>query len=56
MNVYNTVMGNHTQVLGELINTNGYRWALMYERGHIKEVKQSFLKHLLNEIYMLEIK
>jgi hypothetical protein len=56
MNVYNTIMGNHTQVLGELIGTNGYKWALMYEKGQIEEVKKSFLKYLLNEIYMLEVK
>ena len=54
MNAYNKVMGNHTEVLGALINTNGYRWAKMYEDGKIDEVRQAFLKHLLNEIYILE--
>ena len=56
MNAYNKAMGNHTEVLGELINTNGYKWAKMYEEGRIDEVRQAFLKHLLNEIYILETK
>ena len=56
MNAYNKAMGNHTEVLGELINTNGYKWAKMYEEGKIDEVRQAFLKHLLNEIYILETK
>jgi len=54
MNAYNKAMGNQAEVLGELMNTNGYKWAVMYEEGRIDEVRQAFLKHLLNEIYMLE--
>jgi len=56
MNAYNKAMGNHTEVLGSLMNTNGYKWAIMYEEGRIDEVRQAFLKHLLNEIYTLETK
>ena len=56
MNAYNKAMGNQTEILGELINTNGYKWALLYEEGKIDEVRQAFLKHLLNEIYQLETK
>jgi len=37
------------------MNTNGYKWAIMYEEGRIDEVRQAFLKHLLNEIYLLEV-
>jgi hypothetical protein len=55
MGAYNKIMGNYNEALGELINSNGYKWALMYEEGKIKEVKEDFLKHLLNEIYSLEI-
>ncbi len=54
MNAYNKAMGNQAVILGELINTNGYKWAVMYEEGRIDEVRQAFLKHLLNEIYTLE--
>ena len=54
MNAYNKAMGNHAEVLGSLMNTNGYKWAMMYEEGRIDEVRQAFLKYLLNEIYTLE--
>jgi hypothetical protein len=56
MNAYNKAMGNQAEVIGELMSTNGYKWAIMYEEGRIDEVRQAFLKHLLNEIYMLETK
>lgn len=56
MNAYNKSMGKQEEVLGELMNTNGYKWAKMYEEGRIDEVRQAFLKHLLNEIYTLETK
>lgn len=56
MNAYNKALGNQVKVLGELKNTNGYKWAVMYEEGRIDEVRQAFLKHLLNEIYKLETK
>ena len=56
MNAYNKAMGNQAEVLGELMNTNGYKWAVMYEEGRLDEVRQAFLKHLLNEIYTLETK
>ncbi len=56
MNAYNKAMGNQVEVLGELMNTNGYKWAMMYEEGKLDEVRQAFLKHLLNEIYTLETK
>jgi hypothetical protein len=56
MNAYNKAMGNQVEVLGELMNTNGYKWAVMYEEGRLDEVRQAFLKHLLNEIYTLETK
>lgn len=56
MNAYNKAMGNQVDVLNELINTNGYKWALMYEEGKIAEVRKAFLQHLLNEIYQLETK
>ena len=56
MNAYNKAMGNQAEILGELISTNGYKWSTMYEEGRIDEVRQAFLKHLLNEIYTLETK
>jgi hypothetical protein len=56
MNAYNKAMGNQAEVLGELMSTNGYKWAMMYEEGRVAEVRQAFLKHLLNEIYTLETK
>ena len=56
MNAYNKARGNQADVLNELINTNGYKWALMYEDGKIAEVRKAFLQHLLNEIYQLETK
>jgi hypothetical protein len=43
MGAYNKIMGNYNEALGELINSNGYKWALMYEEGKIKEVKEDFL-------------
>lgn len=55
-NAYNKAMGNHADVLVELQNTNGYKWTMMYEAGEIDAVRQQFLKHLLNEIYTLEMK
>lgn len=54
MGAYNKAMGNQAEVLGGLMDTNGYKWSVMYEEGRIDEVRQAFLKHLLNEIYMLE--
>lgn len=56
MNAYNKAMGNQADILNALINTNGYKWALMYEDGKIAEVRKAFLQHLLNEIYQLETK
>lgn len=56
MHAYNKAMGNQADVLNELRNTNGYKWALMYEDGKIAEVRKAFLQHLLNEIYQLETK
>lgn len=55
-NAYNKAMGKHTEVLLDLKNTNGYKWSVMYSEGRIDEVRQEFLKHLLNEIYTLETK
>lgn len=55
-NAYNKAMGNFNEILLDLKNTNGYKWSVMYSEGRIDEVRQEFLKHLLNEIYNLETK
>lgn len=42
--------------LKELLASPRYRWVTLYKDGELSQVRQEFLKFLLNEIYTLENK